>query len=401
MVKETMTSTERVLAAINLEPYDRVPVAPLINNEFAFRHKGRPTADAYNPAYAAQGQQTILDLFDEVGGWDALPLASGSAPVTPDFLLLFYSIYGHIMRYPGVDEGISIYSSPQFAEQEVLTVDDYDKIIELGWNRFCEENYERIVGKNIRGIPFDIRRLADFAKGATNAYITSRGIWNKRGVPVIAGVLLADPQMILSLLRTLKGFTLDMYRHPEKVKAALKVMSRDITQQVIDSMLLTGPPPPTGIPGIMIACERGSGQYYNLEMFEQFVWPYIKEEVEAWWAAGYVTTLHFDTDWTRNLPYLLELPRKSCICELDSTTDIFKAKEILADHMCIMGDVPPALSSYGTPKEMHDYCQKLVEVVGKKTGFILSTGCAVPPDTKFENFKAMIDTAKTYKPHDW
>lgn len=398
MIKETMTSTERILAAINLEPYDRVPVAPHINAEFPFRHKGRPTSDAYNLAYAGEAQQVTLDLFDEVGGWDGATLATGAIPATPHFLLLFATAYGETMRYPGQDQRISELASPQFAEREVLRDDDYDKIVERGWYRFLEENRERIVGATVLGAPLDALPLPELSKSITTAFITSRDIWGGRGVPVIGGTLLADSQMMLSLLRSLKSFTLDLYRRPEKVKKALQVVSREITQDAIDSMLLVGPPSPTGIPGIMMACERGSGQYYNLGIFEEFVWPCIKEAVEAWWAAGFVTTLHFDTDWTRNLPYLLELPRKSCIVELDSTTDIFKAKEILADHMCIMGDVPPALSSHGTPEEMRAYCERVIEVVGKDTGFILSNGCAVPPDTKYENFKMMIDTAKNYPP---
>ncbi len=88
-----------------------------------------------------------------------------------------------------------------------------------------------------------------------------------------------------------------------------------------------------------------------------------------------------------------------CVCELDSTTDIFKAKEILKDHMCIAGDVPAGLSSYGTTKEMEEYCKKLIDTIGKDTGFILSSGCTVPADCKYENFEMMIDTAKNYYPH--
>jgi uroporphyrinogen-III decarboxylase len=80
-------------------------------------------------------------------------------------------------------------------------------------------------------------------------------------------------------------------------------------------------------------------------------------------------------------------------------TDIFKAKEILNGHMCIAGDVPAALNSLGTPQEVEDYCKKLIDVVGKDSGFILSTGCTCPVDCKMENFKAMVNTAKNYCPH--
>jgi len=30
------------------------------------------------------------------------------------------------------------------------------------------------------------------------------------------------------------------------------------------------------------------------------------------------------------------MKEEKCFCQLDSRTDIFKAKEILRDHMCIM-----------------------------------------------------------------
>jgi len=397
MIKETMTKEERILAAINLEPYDRVPVAPHINSDFALCRKGRPTSVAFNPAFAEEGFQAIIDLFDEVGEWDAQTLSRGGTPATPNMLRLLALGYGDRMKYPGQDSRISPETSPQYEEREMMSVDDYEEIINLGWDRFLEKNLERF-SRGMSGVTLDETAWSLAAKGSIDRYIRARETWHQRGTPVIAGVLLADPQMVLSLIRTLPQFTLDMYRRPDKVKAALDAMVDDIAQGALESMKAAGGPSPTGIPGIMISCERGSGQYYNLKLFERFVWPYIKRMVELWAAEGYVTTLHFDTDWTLNLPYLLELPPKMCICELDSTTNIFKAKEILKDHMCIMGDVPPALSAYGTPEEMEAYCKKVIDVVGKDTGFILSTGCSVPPDTKDENYKMMIDTAKNYPP---
>ena len=67
--------------------------------------------------------------------------------------------------------------------------------------------------------------------------------------------------------------------------------------------------------------------------------------------------------------------------------------------MCIMGDVPPALLTVGTPEDVTSYCKKLIDIVGKDGGYILSTGCECPVAAKFENVKAMIDIAKCYNPH--
>jgi uroporphyrinogen-III decarboxylase len=61
-----------------------------------------------------------------------------------------------------------------------------------------------------------------------------------------------------------------------------------------------------------------------------------------------------------------------------------------------MGDVPPSLLSLGTQEEVIEYCEKLIDVVGKGGGFILSTGCECPVDARYENVKAMIDTARTH-----
>ncbi len=121
--------------------------------------------------------------------------------------------------------------------------------------------------------------------------------------------------------------------------------------------------------------------------------------IEAFTKEGLITVTHLDTDYTKNLPYFKDLPPRKVVVELDSTSDIFKAKEILRGHCCIAGDVPAALTSLGTPEEVEAYCKKLIDVVGDGGGFILSTGCTCPADCKIENLQAMVDTAKSYRPH--
>lgn len=74
------------------------------------------------------------------------------------------------------------------------------------------------------------------------------------------------------------------------------------------------------------------------------------------------------------------------------TTDIRKAREALGDHTCLMGDVPPALLTLGTPDEVFTYSRGLIQHMGGK-GFMLAAACCVPPDAKTENVKAMIAAA--------
>jgi uroporphyrinogen-III decarboxylase len=66
----------------------------------------------------------------------------------------------------------------------------------------------------------------------------------------------------------------------------------------------------------------------------------------------------------------LELPKAKAVAYLHQG-DIFRAKEILGTHMCIMGGLQPGLLKGGSPQEIDDYRRKLVDVCGKGGGFIL------------------------------
>ena len=150
----------------------------------------------------------------------------------------------------------------------------------------------------------------------------------------------------------------------------------------------------TGIDIWQFTEERAGGFFFSPRVFERFWWPYTKRIVEACWSEGIVTLFHLDTCWDKNIAYFRELPRGSAILELDGTTDIFAAKKVLRDHICLKGDVSAALLTVGRPEQVEDYCERLITEVGEDGGFILGSGCSVPPTATPENFRAMIETGK-------
>jgi hypothetical protein len=79
-------------------------------------------------------------------------------------------------------------------------------------------------------------------------------------------------------------------------------------------------------------------------MWRRFVWRYFSRVVHEVVDSGLIAVLHLDSDWTRELPHFRELPRGRCILALDGTTDIFEAKSVLGDHLCVMGDVPATMT---------------------------------------------------------
>jgi len=182
----------------------------------------------------------------------------------------------------------------------------------------------------------------------------------------------------------MKEFILDLFRYGDKVQAAMDEALPFIIEQMrglIRTFHFTG---------LWIGGWRSASEFIAPRLWNRFVFPYYQKMVDAALEENAIPILHFDANWTRDLERLRELPKGKCVLALDSKTDIFKAKQVLGDHMCIMGDVPPALFSLGTPDEVTAYCKRLINEVGPG-GFILSSGCDVPVDAQYENVKAMVE----------
>jgi uroporphyrinogen decarboxylase len=135
-------------------------------------------------------------------------------------------------------------------------------------------------------------------------------------------------------------------------------------------------------------------------MFDKFSWPFLKDATLKIIENGMTPVFHLDTNWDREMERFLELPKGKCIVETDGASNIFRAKEILKDHVCLAGDVLPALLVTGSATETTEYCKKLIDVVGKDGGYIFSNGCTMPVDSRHENVKAMMDTIARYGRYD-
>jgi len=379
MVKETMTAAERMEAAVRLEPTDRIPCAPLMDVYFPARYKGWTTAKGLRNLRA--GFEAIVDIFDDIGGWDGMLLPGYSLPLTPH---LYSGVAIGKTINPGRELGEN--DVAQFVETVALAREDYDGIIKLGWNLFRENVKDRFNSH-------PPERIIGWTQNQMEQYKYELERWKSKGIRSLCGAITLSPLMILSTSRSLLEITKDIYRIPDQLEAVMDAMVDDLIADSLEAAKISGEP------GVMLVMERGGCFYYSMEIYERFEYPYMKKMVDAFAAEDLITVMHLDQDYTMNLPYFKDLPPKMVVAELDSMTDIFKAKEVLKGHMCIAGDVPAALTCLGTVEEVEAYCRKLIDTVGQDGGFILSTGCTCPVDCKIENLQAIVNTAKNYYPH--
>ncbi len=368
-----MTGTERLWAAIRLEKTDRVPIVPQLMPEPAAHLTG--IAQAKAAADNAVALDAVLKTFDEYGGWDSIypctytPLqlqAMGTNPLK--------------VRIPGRD--LPDDYQWQEVEEEILQPQDYDRIAEMGFDRFYREDYLARISKLTMD---DVNREIGAIFAAATQFLAECDQRKVRPFYLGSGI---HPFFTLSLMRSMVAFTKDLYYNPDPVERAIRRMTADLIPSQISLAKMFG------LGTLLLNEERASGYFYPPRVFERFWWPYTRQIVDAFWSEGIVTIFHVDQYWDKNLRYFRELPRGSFVLELDSTTDILAAKDVLRGHACIHGDVPAAVLSLGEPDEVRDYCRRLMSRVGDDGGFILGSGCAVPLDVKPENFRAMIEAGK-------
>jgi len=106
------------------------------------------------------------------------------------------------------------------------------------------------------------------------------------------------------------------------------------------------------------------------KQFETFYWPGLKKAMLTTIELGIIPIMVCQGKYDDRLEYFLELPKGKVVAYLHQS-DIFRAKEILGGHICIMGGVLPGLLKAGSLREVDDYRRKLIRVCGKNGGFIL------------------------------
>jgi len=125
-----------------------------------------------------------------------------------------------------------------------LTHEDYDLIIDLGWNGFRMKVKDRFN-------PFPEERIIGWTQNQMEQYRYELDFWKKQGIRSLSGALTQSPLMTLSTSRTLLEVTKDIYRIPDKLQAVMDAMVDDMIEDAIEAARISGEP------GVMLVMERG------------------------------------------------------------------------------------------------------------------------------------------------
>lgn len=399
---------KRVSDAVQLKIPDRVPIE-MSFGYFPARYAGVTCKPAYYDfdTWLTATKKTILDFEP-----DALCHVQGISPG-----LAMEYLEPRSMRWPGYNLPDS--SGHQAVEGEWMKGDEYEKYFNDRADYMLRYYYPRLSGamEPLKGLP----NLSELGYGFQGVMTLARTLAQPEIAAGIAKLQKAGEELdnyfkkmiefdneirelgfpltgmgpggapfdvISDNIRGMTGAMLDMFRQPDKLmKAHDEILEK--TLERINAL-----PQRDDNPRVFMALHRGSDGFMSLKQFEEFYWPGLKAVILAIVDKGIVPGIFFEGNWTERLEYLAELPPGKVLGHFD-TTDIFRAKEVLKDNMCIRGNVPASLLRAGTADDVRSYVKTLIDVVGKDGGLLVCPR-VVPDEGTAENIHVMIDFTKEY-----
>lgn len=399
---------KRVQDAVELRVPDRVPFLPHFSF-FAARYTGMSCEDLmydYDKLEEAH-LKAVLDLQPDMYVNPYPLMALGG---------LMDVLGAKAFRWPG--GGLDPYLPYQYVEKEYMKGEEYDDFLFDPTDFMLRIFLPRIYGalKPLQGLPYlpsvyytrflsataalGEPEITEAVKALLRAGESAREMigravaYNRRmkefGFPSQFGATAYAPfDYIGDLLRGTRGIMLDIFRVPDKLIEALEKTVPIVTRGAVNAARTTG------VPTVFMPLHKGIDSFMSGDQFKTFYWPTLKKVILNLIEKDLTPCVFFEGDCTSRLEIIADIPKGKAIYQFEAS-DIFKAKDILGDRVCIRGNVPGALLVAGTPEEVQTYCRQLIEKVGKGGGFIMDGGVGIPDEARPENVNAMAETTRVY-----
>ena len=399
---------DRLAAALDMQEPDRVPINLNVGLWPVTSAGMTPYEAMHDTKRAAEAWKAFMLRFQA----DTMvsPLLCPPAPADM-YEALDYKLYS----WPG--HGVPKEAGHQYVEGEWMRPEDYDDLIADPHDFLLHTYLPRAVGA-FAGFA-DMSSLMDYCElpfvplnvggwgpavqagfEKIGAAYQALGGWASVMFPMIGEVkglgfpgyastgTKAPFDILGDTLRGTKGVIMDLFRRPDKVKAAC---DRLVPVAVNWAMRRAGT---LDSPLCFMPLHKGADGFMSDEQFNTFYWPSLRAVLLGLIDQGMIPFLFAEGRYATRLEAIMDLPKGKTVWLFDQT-DMAKAKKTIGQVACIQGNVPLSLLYAGTPERTADYVRRLIDEAGQGGGFILDLG-AVADAGRDENLEAMIKTAKEY-----
>jgi uroporphyrinogen-III decarboxylase len=398
-----------LIDAISLKKPERVPVSATVGF-YVGKHSGLTKKEAM---YDYEKSAAALVKYHE----DFRPDFQ-TRPVAP--AKVFDLLGLQFVDWPG--RGLDDETPWQYVEAEYMAPDEYDALIadpEVYFRRALLPRFGAAFAPlaglapfsdmtEAASMPYNILPFADpaVAEGVQRLVEAAResSAWLKAmraasaaaaarlGIPPeVGGAAKAPYDVLADTLRGTKGIMVDRFRRPEKILEA--------AERFVPLMVDLGARQAARAeaPLIVFWLHKGADGFMSDEDFRTFYWPTLKAVMKGLIEQGIVPAMFAEGGYNKRLEVIAddELPAGSVLWMFDQT-DMAAAKRALGRYACIAGNVPTSLLALGTPDEVGQYVNDLLDECATDGGFFLRNG-AVLDDAKAENLKAMMETGRDWR----
>lgn len=391
---------------------DRIPIG-IATSYFPAKYAGVSYEDMWydNNKYIEVGTKFAKDFnWDAVSfhrSFESVPIGLALAGFDADLAILVavnsvlgggasHDILGDVYSSnPGRELGANV-ESQWVIEKPVMNDDEWDLLIEKPFDFMMETIIPRAY-KNLakKGSLTAVGSLIKFGMevGKFPGFLMEMAgkLKAEAWLPYYYAVAPNPLDFIGAFYRDFDILSLDLYRHPEKVKKACEGLAPVLA--VVGKM--TGKISLDVTGSRRVFCPIWYNTYLSPEKFKEFHFPYIKQIVNELVEADFTPLMSFQGRSDHLLEIYKELPAGKVIMWFDKT-DVVKAREVLGDKYCIAGGVPSSLLISGTPEKVKAHTKQLID--NMKTGgtFIVSSEFNGMGDAKVENVRAMTETVMEY-----
>ncbi len=203
------------------------------------------------------------------------------------------------------------------------------------------------------------------------------------------GMGIAPFDVIGDFLRGTRGVAIDMFRRPEQLLECIDMIYDLIVPRMINQINDSG-----GF-SVSFPLHKGDDTFMSRKQFEKFYWPSLKKYINALIDEGVQVSLFAEGAYNERLEYIGDFP-KGWVTWMFDHTDMARAKKMIGGTCCISGNVPASVMITGTPKDVKEYCRKLIETCAPGGGYILAGGCSATETKNPDNFRVFMEAALEY-----
>lgn len=394
---------QRMVDVYNVREPDRVPVNIPIGN-LAMKMFGVTNYDVmYHPEKGYEAAAKFNAKYSAELEASAMPWAMPGKVLD----LLDYKLYawpGHGLAKDG--------SSWQFVEGEYMKQSEYDDLIRDPSDFWIRKYLPRAFGvfqpltmfqpftnitENVHvmqlmplATPAVQKMLETLLEVGKEFQKAMGGMVGTAGNISLGGVTFAKaPFDILGdTLRGTTGIMKDTFRCPDKLLKALDIVADFQIATILNS------PGIANMLTVTYPLHKGADGWMSQKAFDTFYWPSLKKVMDALIAEGLIQSMFAEGSYNTRLEYIDQFPKGSVIWYFDRT-DIFRAKQLFGKKYCLMGNIPSSMIVTGDPKDVKEYCRKLIQEVGKGGGYVLCAG-STADNPKLENLQAIMAAVREY-----